>query len=131
MSNSGKNIRIWFILLTGLIILLHSVIPHHHHLDLYIAHFDGDNRSVETSGESSGEAKTHCHAFNVIVSKTEQSLSFYSGSESNFIALLISEFCSIQADNKAELTSLFIRNIVTIKQYFSSEISFRGPPSLA
>jgi len=129
VNSTWKNIRIMILLLAGLIILLHSTIPHNHHIDSFSYHSD-NCFTQETSPESSDEAKLHCHAFNNIVTEKINSITFNSKSDLTFILFFISSSGNIQADNEFELSTFFTYNIVLHKQYFSTELAPRGPPSL-
>ena len=131
MNSERKNIRIVLILLAGLVILLHSIIPHHHHSDSYSDHNYSDFGTTQTSGESSDEANKHCHAFNNIVTEKFDTKTFDTNTESNINLFFVSVFGAEQVNNKVEPTTFFIQNIVPLKQYFSTELSFRGPPALA
>ena len=131
MNSERKNRRIVLILLAGLVILLHSIVPHHHHSDSYSDHNYSDFGTTQTSGESSDKAVTHCHAFNNIVTEKFDTKTFDTNTESNINLFFVSVFGAEQVNNKVEPTTFFIQNIVPLKQYFSTELSFRGPPALA
>ena len=131
MNSERKNRRIVLILLAGLVILLHSIVPHHHHSDSYSDHNYSDFGTIQTSGESSDEANKHCHAFNNIVTEKFDTKTFDTKTESNINLFFVSVFGAEQVNNKVEPTTFFIQNIVPLKQYFSTELSFRGPPALA
>ena len=130
MNSERKNIRIVLILLAGLAILLHSIVSHHHHSDLF-----SDNSSVfntnQIPGESSDEANKHCHAFNNIITEKVTSKTFDTKIESNFNLIFVSVIGIFLSINKVEQTTFFIQDIVIIKQYFRTVQSFRGPPALA
>lgn len=130
MNSERKNIRIVLILLAGLAILLHSIVSHHHHSDLF-----SDNSSVfntnQIPGESSDEANKHCHAFNNIITEKVTSKTFDTRVESNFNLIFVSVFGIFLSINKVEPTTFFIQNIVIIEQYFRTVQSFRGPPASA
>jgi len=131
MNSTGKNIRIVLILLAGLVILLHSTIPHHHHLDFPSDHNSNDFSTTQTSPDSSDNAKTHCHAFNSLVFEKVDSNTFDTKTALNFILFLVPAFSKVPVNSNVEHTSFFIQNIVSIVQYFSTELSFRGPPAIS
>ncbi len=131
MNRAGKNIRMVLILLAGLVILLHSIVTHHHHSDLFGDNFSSVLNTNKIPGESSDEANKHCHAFNNIVTEKFDTKTFDTKTESNFNLFFVSGFGTEQVNNKVEPTIFFIQNIVLLKQYFSTELSFRGPPALA
>lgn len=131
MNRAGKNIRMVLILLAGLVILLHSIVTHHHHSDLFGDNFSSVLNTNKIPGESSDEANKHCHAFNNIVTEKFDTKTFDTKTESNFNLFFVSVFGTEQVNIKVEPTIFFIQNIVLLKQYFSTELSFRGPPALA
>jgi hypothetical protein len=131
MNRVGKNMRMALILLAGLVILLHSIVAHHHHSDLFGDHFSSVLNTNPIPGESSDEANKHCHAFNNIITEKDTSKTFNIRIESNFNLIFVSVFGTLSGINEVEPTNYFIRNIVINKQYFSIALSFRGPPALA
>ncbi|MFA5330506.1 MAG: hypothetical protein WC384_22125 [Prolixibacteraceae bacterium] len=131
MNRVVKNMRMVLILLAGLVILLHSIVTHHHHSDLFSDHFSSVLNTNPIPGESSDEANKHCHAFNNIITEKDASKTFNIRIESNFNLFFVSVFGTEQVNNKVEPTTFFIQNIVLLKQYFSTELSLRGPPALA
>lgn len=131
MIKEGKNIRIVLILLAGLVILLHSIIPHHHHSDSYSDYNYSYFGTTQTSGESSDKSVTHCHALNNIVTEKFETKTFDTKTETNINLFFVSVFGTEQVNNKIKPTTFFIQNIVLLTQYFYTELSFRGPPTLA
>lgn len=69
MKLKGKHTSIFLILIAGLIICAHAVIPHHHHFDSIEAH--PENLECETTNTDSHNENpdTHCHALNIVVSE--------------------------------------------------------------
>jgi len=130
MNRAGKNMRMVLILLAGLVILIHSIVTHHHHSDLFGDNFSSVLNTNKIPGESSDEANKHCHAFNNIITEKVTSKCFNISIESNFNLIFISAFGTFPGINNLEPTAFFIPNIVIIKQYFSTVLSFRGPPAL-
>ena len=130
MSRGWKNMRMVAILLAGVVILLHSVITHHHHSDLSTDHFGNVNNATRVPGESSDEANKHCHAFNNIITEKVTSKTVNVKIEPNFNLILISVFDTFLYADNVEPTTYIIWNVDIIKQYFSTVLSFRGPPTL-
>lgn len=130
MNRVGKNMRMIAILLAGLVILLHSVITHHHHSDLSADHFSSVNNANQVPGESSDEANKHCHAFNNIITEKVTSKTFNINIEPNSSLILISVFNTFSCAGNVESATYIIWNIDIVKQYFSTVLSFRGPPTL-
>jgi len=131
MFRIGKISKFVLILLAGLVILLHSTIPHHHHLDSYSDHSNKSN-TTDARGESSNEANSHCHFLNNIVFTKVISITFdTNNTTSNSLLFFITAFDTVKFYNRTLLTTYPIKDIVVLKQYLSSEPSFRGPPALA
>ncbi len=64
MSRILESVRNYFLLLAGLVITAHMIIPHDHHLSDQIT---GQNNSCPVSDSKSGHHSgfpVHCHAFN-------------------------------------------------------------------
>ena len=62
MKREFKNIISFFLLITGLVIFSHSIIPHDHHYDVMnTTHHEHHN------DENSGSEPIHCHYFNEII----------------------------------------------------------------
>jgi len=127
MSRIGKKIRFALILLAGLVILLHSTIPHHHHLDSY----SNNTCTTQKRGESPIEAKKHCHALNNIVFKKVTSINVDSKTASNALFFSITAFNLVKFNNRVLFTTSPIKDIVILKQHLTAELSFRGPPALS
>lgn len=127
MNRMGKNSRLIFILLAGLVILLHATIPHHHHLDSYSEH--NSSTTETTRGESSPEANKHCHALNNIVLTKANSITVDTNAF-NALLFVITAFNLVKLYDSVLLATFPIKDIVILKQHLSSELSFRGPPTL-
>lgn len=128
MNRMVKNSKFVLVLLAGLVILLHATIPHHHHLDLYSDH--NNSSATETRGESSTEADKHCHALNNIVFTKANSITIDTNTAFNALLFVITASNLIKLYDKVSLTFHTIKDLVVLKQYLSSEPSFRGPPAL-
>lgn len=124
----GKNNKFVLILLAGLVMLLHAIIPHHHHFDSYSDH--NNTNKTETTGESSTEADKHCHALNNIVFTKANSITIDTNTAFNALLFVITAFNLVKLYERVLLTTFPIKDIVILKQYLSSELSFRGPPAL-
>ena len=130
MNRMVKNSKFVLVLLAGLVILLHATIPHHHHLDTSCDHNSTKSGTNESRGESSTEADKHCHALNNIVIQKVNSITFDNKTAFNSLLLFITSNEEVKFHNKVLLTLYTIKDIVVLKQYLSSEPSFRGPPAL-
>ena len=130
MNRMVKNSKFVLVLLAGLVILLHATIPHHHHLDSSCDHNSTKSGTNQSRGESSTEADKHCHALNTIVIQKVNSITFDNKTASNSLLFFITANEEVKFHNKVSLTFHTIKDIVVLKQYLSSEPSFRGPPTL-
>lgn len=127
MSRKGYKIRFALILLAGLVILLHSTIPHRHHLDSY----SNNTCTTQKRGESPIETKKHCHALNNIVLKKVTSINVDSKTATNALFFSIAALNLVKFNNRVLFTTLPIKDIVILKQHLTAELSFRGPPALS
>ena len=113
-------------LLAGLVILLHSTIPHHHHFDSY----SNNTCTTQKRGESPIEAKKHCHALNNIVFSKANTITFNANNASTAVLFIFAAFDLVRLNDRVLLNTFPIKDIVILKQYLSTDLSFRGPPSL-
>jgi len=69
LSLLEKHTGKFLVLIAGIIIFAHAVVPHHHHFDSINSH--SQNSHCETSNpEKHGDnPETHCHALNIVVSE--------------------------------------------------------------
>ena len=130
MNRMGKNSKFVLILLAGLVILLHSTIPHHHHFDSYSDSNNNNSCKPEKRGESSTEANIHCHALNNIVFTKANAITFNSNTESTALLFVFAAFDLVRLYDRVLLTTFPIKDIVILKQYLSTHLSYRGPPAL-
>jgi len=128
MKRMGENSKFFLVLLAGLVMLLHIIIPHHHHFDSYSDH--NNSSKTETWGESSTEANKHCHALNNIVITKANTITIDTNTAFNTLLFVITAFNLVKLYDKVLLTTFPIKDVVILKQYLSTDLSFRGPPSL-
>lgn len=71
MKAKKKHIGYFFLVLTGLVMFAHAIVPHHHHFELYDA--SDDNHSEHSAPINQGEqSDTYCHSLNILTTtKTE------------------------------------------------------------
>ena len=131
MIRLGKNIRTMVVLLAGLVILSHSLIPHHHHYNSCFNDNYGAQGEIPCNDESSDKADTHCHAFNTILSEKSDSTYFGNKAVWHFFLFFVPVPETQYVASLIELPAFIIPYIVSFKNYFSSGLSFRGPPFLA
>lgn len=126
-KHSGK----FFVLIAGLIIFAHAVIPHHHHFDSIDSHAEKTVCETSNSEKHNDNPKTHCHALNIVV--TEKA-----GNSTIATALLQLGFDFYIPPNSRNLE--FVRNsliqpisfICSLpEQIFLTSRSLRAPPVTA
>ncbi len=119
-----RNMGNLFLLLAGLVILLHSTIPHHHDSGTHLKTKSSECNSHESSDNG---IPAHCQAFNDVVAEKVSSLNF-SLQAATCIFVAFPHFKIILTENRAVNAAFISYNIVPPKQYFSTKLSFRGPP---
>ncbi len=73
LRKRGRNIASNLVLLAGLIIWGHAVVPHHHHFDELCSSFDNTACTNELSESQDETMQFHCHAFNLLVNQKADS----------------------------------------------------------
>lgn len=126
MKQGGRNIGGLFLLLAWLVIILHSTIAHHHDSDSYFRIKSSECSSHKTTDKS----EAHCQAFNNVDADKIITPDFNLHPAETFIFVFVPDFTTTQIKSRAELATFFTCNIILPKQYFSTKLSFRGPPSL-
>lgn len=129
MKLKGKHTSKFLILIAGLIIFAHAVIPHHHHFDSIETH--AENLECETTNSDGHDENpdTHCHAFNLIISEKGSDLTLHSFYSSNFNHDLFdinTDFDFTSKLNEVNYSTCFI--FFPLKQIFLTSHSVRGPP---
>lgn len=121
-------------LLAWLVLVLHSTISHHHHTECT---GDSGKLLLELSNVTgyencSDNDLSHCHAFNnldieVVNSNTPVTPQLFKTLfNSELFAVLAQAISTTKDIEKAP-----VYNIILPKQYFISQLSFRGPPTLS
>lgn len=124
----GKS-RFVLILLAWLVILLHSTIPHHHHLDSSSDYNKNNCCITQNRDESPTEANKHCHALNNIVFNKVNSITVDSNTAPDAQLFVIPVLYLVKFYNRSIFTSSLIKDIVILKQFLATDLSFRGPPA--
>jgi len=126
-----ENISKLFLLTAGLLLLAHAAIPHHHHYG-FVHHQDTTECSSETHDKDNDVPESHCNAFNIITASNHGT--------NNLISFLAAEDIEVLFDSKAGINLIFREKtgITYFKEDFYpkrpfiySDLSLRGPPSLA
>jgi hypothetical protein len=130
MSNIYRSICIFFLLLAGLVISAHMIIPHDHHLsDTINGQRDGCPVSDGKSGHSTG-LPVHCHAFNDLAAKKFTSIVLIKNILSGLITII--QYPEFPADDlQIKLTSILYSGKPFSDIYFPDSSPFRAPPSVS
>jgi len=128
----GQHIGRIFTFLAGLIILVHAVVPHHHHFELK------HSSELESTCERSAQDKNsepldfHCQAFNILASGKTMISSFNNSLSNYFSFYLPGIIANIEIPPVKNLTTTFFgHQAVFVKQSFFTTQSLRGPPANA
>ncbi len=125
MGKTNRHIKVTLMLTAGLLILLHSIIPHHHHYNT----LDHNNCSpTETHSEMPDKAKTHCHAFNNIVFENINHTSFKLNLQPNINLFCVQAFADTKTNKNKTITVYALYNFVFPKHHSLSKPTHRGPP---
>tara|TARA_R110001583_G_scaffold10417_12_gene47977 strand:- start:37064 stop:37462 length:399 start_codon:yes stop_codon:yes gene_type:complete len=128
----GKHISKFLILIAGLIIFAHAVIPHHHHFDSIDAHSENSECKTSNSDMHSENPETHCHAFNITVSEKQSDIVVNSATVSHLHFDLFSiEIKPDIALNINDITNNIHLGFSLLKQKFLTNHSLRAPPATA
>lgn len=132
MNLKGQHIGRFFTFLAGLIILVHAVVPHHHHFELT------HSAELETTCESSSQDKntetpnSHCHAFNILTSGRATNSFFNNSLPEYFSFYLAGIIVNIEIPPvQFVTTTTFGHTAIFLKQFFNTALSLRGPPAIA
>ncbi len=129
MVKKKKNIEFATVVFAIMVFLMHSIIPHHHHLDNVSDHTT-DATSHSTHGESSQEAATHCHAMNNLTFKMVTSFGNVQQPPVEMILYVLADFKTEDIPSDIIRLSLCRDDIPLIQQFLLSQLIFRGPPTL-
>ncbi len=130
MNLKGQHTGSFFTFLAGLIILAHSVVPHHHHFE--ITHVSKEESACETPAQEQNPEKTdsHCHALNVLVSEKTSTTSLNQLSD-HFNFFPAGSIVQIEIPPVIDITTTIVDNhAIFIKQLFFTAHTFRGPPAI-
>lgn len=130
MILKGKHTGKFLILIAGLIIFAHAVVPHHHHFDTIESHLENIDCERTNTAKHDENPDTHCHAFNHIISEKANDFVVNTSTESYFHFDL---FCN---ESNHELTVRIVEPFKTCffvstqqKQIFLSSRLLRAPPA--
>jgi len=124
-----KNIEFATVVFAIMVFLLHSIIPHHHHLDNLSDHATTAT-SHATHGESSQEAATHCHAMNNLTFKMVTPFGNVQQIPVEIVLYVVADFKTVDIPSDIIRLSLCGDDIPLIQQFLLPQLIFRGPPTL-
>jgi hypothetical protein len=128
----GQHTGSFFTFLAGLIILAHTVVPHHHHFE--ITHVSKEESACETpvQGQNSEKPDTHCHAFNILVSEKTSTTSLNQSLSDHFNFFPAGIIVQSEIPPVKDITTtIFGNHAIFIKQFFYAAHSLRAPPAIA
>ena len=132
MNLKGQHIGRGLTFLAGLIILVHAVLPHHHHFEL--THSSAQESTCESSSQEKNTENpdSHCHAFNILASGKTTISSFNNSLSDYFSFDLAGIIVNIEIPPvEIVTTTIFGHQAVFLKQIFFTTQSLRGPPANA
>jgi hypothetical protein len=130
MGKIFKNISVFFLLLAGLTLSAHLLIPHDHHIaDTLSNQAEKCPVSNDKSDHKSG-LPIHCHAFNDIFLEKFRSFHVYLNIQSNFIAITSLSY-TVSFKLQVLCESVITLQKPVIQSYALKSSPLRAPPSLA
>ncbi|MFB6342292.1 hypothetical protein ACE1ET_11225 [Saccharicrinis sp. FJH62] len=129
MKRFKKYIGLLFILLSGILISAHELIPHHHHFDSVYSHTSESpfKTTPDTQHGNHEDSSSHCHAFNdSFVDRILTARYNFVQPEYFFIAIVNTE---TELQPEVYLSNIFTFGPVCFKQHnFPDSDPLRGPP---
>lgn len=117
------------VLIAGLIIFAHAVIPHHHHFDTIDSHAEKTTCETSNSEKHNDNPETHCHALNIVVSEKAGNIAIATSHTLQLVFdLYIPQNSQDLEFERNPLTRLFSLESFPPKQIFLTNQSLRAPP---
>lgn len=132
MNSKGQHIGRVLTFLAGLIILVHAVLPHHHHFEL--THSSAQESTCERTAQDKNTETpdSHCNAFNILVSGKTTNSSLNNSLSDYFSFCLPGIIANIEIPPVTNVTTLiFDHQVIFLKQFFFTTQLLRGPPAKA
>lgn len=127
----GQHTSRFLIFLAWLFILVHEVVPHHHHFE--ILHSAWEKSTCDSSTQENNNEKTgfHCHTFNIHVSEKTNSNSLINSFSKPFDFDFpgIKEYPGLPPIKKF-ITTIYGYNAIFSKQILFSFLSLIAPPEV-
>ena len=118
--------------MAGLIVLAHTVVPHHHHFE--ITHSADEKSACESSTQDNKTEKddSDCHAFNLLVSEKTPNSSLNQSLSDYFSFFFTGITADIEISPLQNITPIFWDfKAIFLKQFFITAHTLRGPPAIA
>jgi hypothetical protein len=128
----GQHIERIFTFLAGLIILAHTVVPHHHHFEISHSSEEESACEVPVHGQNQEKPDTHCHAFNILVSERTSTISLNKSLSDHLNFFTAGVVIQIETPPVIDIPTTFFGNhAIFKKQYFYTAHLLRAPPAIA
>ena len=132
MNFKGQHIERIFTFLAGLIILAHTVVPHHHHFEISHSSEEESACEVPVHGQNQEKPDTHCHAFNILVSERASTISLIKSLSDHLSFFTVGVVVQVETPFVLDIpTAFFSNHAVFIKQFFYTAHLLRAPPTIA
>ena len=119
------------VLLAGLLVFVHAVIPHHHHFDSPDSHIIHLECSGTITGKQDKNPDLHCHAFNIAI--VERSVSIASKLSQQFrqhFDLFGNTTNEYSVFDLCTSVLIYHLNISNTKSLYLCNNFWRGPPAI-
>lgn len=125
-KHTGK----FLVLITGIIIFAHSVIPHHHYFDSLEAYSENSECNTSNPTRHGKNPEKHCHALNIVISEESSNIAV----KSSLLSQVHFDLFNIDREPETALNSNNTINVIYVgfsppKQIFLSNPSLRAPPT--
>lgn len=130
MDLKGQHIGRIFTFLAGLIILVHAVVPHHHHFELTHSSYQESTCESSAQDNNTETSDSHCHAFNILASGKSTNSTLNISLFEHFSFYLAGIIVNIKIPPvRIITTTIFGQQAVFLKQIFFTTQSLRAPPA--
>jgi hypothetical protein len=129
MSRFFRSISVFLLLLAGLVIVVHQIIPHDHHTYELAAGHDDSCPYSDSRSDHHPVFPVHCHAFNDLAS--EKAIAFVPGNNIQNSCLFFSDLTHDCAVNiQIPLGTIIDFSVPLTDSDLSGLALLRAPPSL-
>lgn len=129
MNLKRQHIGRLFTFFAGLIIIAHTVVPHHHHFELTHSSEQESTCEIPTQEKNTKAHDSHCHAFNVLVLEKTSTTSLNQSLSDHFNFFPFGIIVQIEIPPVTNITTIFFGSYALfIKQFFFTAHSLREPP---